>query len=254
MEQEILKTEVQELNLQQVRQNLLPLNTLQKGDNYIFLYSIGGDGKKLVRQQILKSIKLNIPEPGEITKDRLPEGTQISVGYFFDADNKGVVKRLSEVNTEIRSVISTITASDLSKNGSFSTFEGLKIGSYIFTGDDNETGKLEDILVPLMQTGNERIFKNTELYLSDNYDPERIFPLKLSVDQSGKILEKRSTKNADTDFDKKKSLIGIAGQLQRSGKPNTAYISDTDFLSLSKITSNAKCQEIALFFDKFIAG
>jgi hypothetical protein len=50
----------------------------------------------------------------------------------------------------------------------------------------------------------------------------------------------------------KKSTIGITGQLQRSGKPNTAYVSDTDYLTLAKIEQDQKCQEILQFFKDFI--
>ena len=252
MEQEIIKTDVQELNLQQIRQNILPLNTLQNSENYVFLYSMGGDSKKDSRQNILKSIKLNIPEPGEIAIGRLPEGTQFSVVYFFDADNKGLAVRLTEVETEIREVLTTLPVGAFPNNGSFGTYEGVKIGSYIFTGTDNNLGKLEDILVPLMQAENEEIFGNAETFLDANHNAARIFPLKLTIDAAGGITETRSTKKGDTNFDRTKSVIGITGQLQRSGKPKTAFITDTDYLTLQKITTNAKCIQIIDFFYQFI--
>jgi hypothetical protein len=46
MSQGVTKINIEELNIHQIRQNLLPLNTLQNGDNYVFLYPMGGDGKK----------------------------------------------------------------------------------------------------------------------------------------------------------------------------------------------------------------
>ena len=252
MSQEVVKTNVEEINLQQVRQSILPLNTLQKEDNYVFLYSMGGDGKKDPRKTILNSLKLNVPEPGEIIKERLPDGTQLSLVYFFDADAKGVNIRLNEVKAEIKTVVTTLPDNALTNNGDYGTYEGIKLGVFIFTGDDNNIGKLEDILIPLMQGENEAIFNDAESYLNNHHEPIRTFPLKLSV-QNQVVVENRSTQAKHTDFDKKKSIIGITGQLQRSGKPNAAYISDTDYLTLAKINGNSKCQAIVTFFNNFIS-
>lgn len=251
MVQEVAKGNIEELNLQQVRQNLLPLNTLYRGDNFVFLYSMGGDGKKEGRKHLLKSISSFVVEPGESSKGRETEDTAFSIVYFFDADNKGVIARLSEVIAEIKTVVTTIPNTAFHTNGTYGTFEGIKLGSYIFTGVDNDKGKLEDILVPLMQSGNDDIFNNANIYLQDHFTEERTLPLKLSI-ADGVVVENRSAKNGDKDFDTKKSIIGIAGQLQRSGKPNTAYISDTDYLTLIKINGSQKCQEIITFFNNFM--
>ncbi len=137
------------------------------------------------------------------------------------------------------------------ENGTYCFSEGLKFGAYIFTGNNNETGKLEDVLLPLMKLDNDSIFENAEIYLKKNVDSLRTYPLKLSV-KNGSLTEIRSTKKGDTDFDEQKSLIGITGQLQRSGKPNTAYISDSDYLTLDKIRNNQKCIGISTFFNDFI--
>jgi hypothetical protein len=249
--QEVIKTEVQELNLSQVKQGTLPLNTLQKGDNFIFLYSMHGDGKKIPRQSILTKLKLNVPEPGEIKKERLPEGTMLSVVYFFDADAKGVAARLTEVRNEVREIFTSVPENAFPTNGSYATYESIKLGSYIFTGQDNDKGKLEDILLPLMRTDNVDIFNNANTYIENHYNEERTLPLKLSVVEQT-IVENRSNKNKDKDYDLNKSLIGITGQLQRSGKPNTAYISDTDYLNLAKISADQKCQAIITFFNNFM--
>ncbi len=251
MAQELSKTDIEELNIVTARQNLLPMSTLQKADNYVFLYSMGGDGKKGPRKHILNSLKLSVPEPGEITTDRLPEDTKLSLVYFFDADTKGVAARLTEVIAEIKIVITTIPNTAFPNNGNYGTYEGIKLGSYIFTGADNNTGKLEDILVPLMQLDNDDVFNNANAYLQTHFIEVRTLPLKLSI-VSNAVVENRSTKNGDKDFDTKKSIIGIAGQLQRSGKPNTAYISDTDYLTLAKINNNQKCQDIITFFNNFM--
>jgi len=251
MAQEIIQTDVEELNLQEVRQNFLPTNTLQKEDNYVFLYSMGGDGKKQPRQHILRSLKLNVPEPGEITKERLPADTQLSLVYFFDADSKGVQARLAEVNAEVREVLTEIPENLFLQNAAYAINEGIKLGCYIFTGNDNNTGTLEDILVPLMQNGNDHIFNNANEYLHAHFDDARLFPLKLTS-ADGATTEARSIRSGEKySFDVKKSLLGVVGQLQKSGKANTVCISDTDYLNLSKIINDPKCQAIIQFFNNF---
>ncbi|MCE1168967.1 MAG: hypothetical protein LWX70_12825 [Sphingobacteriia bacterium] len=249
--QQIQMTNVEDLNLQEFGNNSLPRRTLKKDDNYVFLFAMGGDGQKAPRKKILGTLRSLIPESGEIKS--LPDNTQLSVAYLFDADKKGVTARLLEVQNEVREVLTTLPDDALASNGSFGTYEGLKIGSFIFTGSDNNTGKLEDIIVPLMQTGNEEIFSKAEAYLNAHHDPNRIFPLKLTITAgTSEITENRSAKKSDTDYDSKKSIIGITGQLQRSGKPNTAYISDADYFTIAKINGNSKCQGITTFFDHYL--
>ena len=251
MSQGVTKINIEELNIHQIRQNLLPLNTLQNGDNYVFLYPMGGDGKKDGRQQILSSIKGFVIEPGEAKRGRETANTNFSIAYFFDADSVGVNARLSSVNKEIKEVVPTLSIDTFTTNGQHLMAEGIKLGVYIFTSSDNNTGKLEDILIPLMKSGNDSIFNDAESYIDKHFDTSRTYPNKFSVEDNT-VIEKRSTKAKDTDYDKKKSTIGITGQLQRSGKPNTAYVSDTDYLTLAKIEQDQKYQEILQFFKDFI--
>jgi hypothetical protein len=252
MSQEVINTQVEELNLQEIRKNFLPSNTLQKNDTYIFLFSMHGDGKKIPRQRILRNLKLSLREEGEIKNDRPASDTQLSVIYFFDSDNKGVNVRLNEVSNEIREVLTSISSNIFTSNGSYSTVEGIKLGCYIFTGNDNDKGKLEDILIPIMQANNESIFYAANSFLNQNIDDTRLFPLKLK-NEDGITTEYRSNKEKDKfDFDEKKSLLGVVGQLQKSGKANTVCISDTDFLSLDKILNDQKCQDIIRFMSNFI--
>ncbi|MCX8480924.1 MAG: hypothetical protein ORN58_03305 [Sediminibacterium sp.] len=251
MASEFSKTDVEQLNLQELRKGVLPTHTLQKEDNWVFLYSIDGDSKKKVRITIINNLKANIRQAGEIKGDRGNVDTQFSVVYIFDADYKGVAARLAEVLNEVKEVFTTLTANIFPANSTFATVEKIKIGCHIITGADNNTGKLEDILMPLMKSGNEVIFDNAETYLDTNFDQTRTFPLKLSI-ANNVVTEKRSEKKRDTDFDIQKSIIGITGQVQRSGKSNTTYISDTDYLTLDKINTNKKCQDIINFFNNFV--
>lgn len=249
---EASKTDVEQLNLTEVRRNLLPSNVLKKDEVFIFLYSLEGDGKREPRIRILKELRSFITEEGEY--ERMPKDTNLSLLYFFDADDKGVNNRLSDINAEVREALPEIAVDPFQRNGDSFMVTKLKIGAFIFTNDTNDKGTLEDVLLPLMIEDNQVIFDAATAFLKSQFDDSRLFPLKLKIDAvTSTISESRSSKAGDkANFDDKKSLIGTIGQLQRSGKSNVVCISDCDFLSLDKIIKNVKCQEITTFFNHFI--
>ncbi len=82
-----------------------------------------------------------------------------------------------------------------------------------------------------MADGNEAIFDDAKQYLDTHFDKSRL----------------------KDKFYEEKSIIGIAGQLQKSGSSNVVCISQTDYLNDEKIYSNDKCVEIIAFFNSFLA-
>lgn len=249
---EASKTNIEQLNLTEVRRNLLPTSCLKRDDTYIFLYSLEGDGKKDPRMRILKELRSFITEEGEY--ERLPIDTDLSILYFFDADEKGIASRLEDINSEIMEALPEIQEPPFKSNGDSFMVSKLKTGAFIFSDNASDKGKLEDILIPLMRLGNEESFDAALHFLTSQYDEDRLFKLRLKIDANTAIVtESRSEKARDKEkYDEKKSLVGAVGQLQRSGKSNVVCISDCDFISLDKIRNNVKCQEIINFFNSFI--
>jgi hypothetical protein len=209
---EVTKANVSYLNLQQARQALFPMNTMQK------------EKKAQSRNKIVGHFNLFIPKEGEISV--LPKETTLSVIYFFDADKEGVDKKLDYINKEIATFSGV---SPFTESGTFVDVNGIRFGCYIFSELNKEIGKLEDILLPILIKENEKIFQDAKDYLVNNYDSNR-----------GKA----------GDYDEQKSLIGIAGQLQKSGSTNTVIISQTDYLAADKISADEKCQKIIAFFNQ----
>ncbi len=247
---EIEKSDIKNLNLIEVRRGFLPAKVLQKEDKYIFLYSLGGDSKSQARQKMVGDILSFISEPGEISV--IPEGTNFSVIYLFDSDNQGVGVRLNALNREINRSLGAKGTINFTSNGSFQIKNKINFGAFIFTGTDNDTGTLESILLPLMKEGNNTIFEAAKHYISTNHDPKRLFSLKTSIDPTTKLtIEQRGTSSRDRyKFYPSKSIIGTAGQLQRSGKSNVVCISDSDYITIDKIQRNPKCIEIVEFLNK----
>lgn len=249
IKQETERSNVENLNLQEVRRGFVPSRTLKKGNKFIFLYSVGSDKKQPPRQEMLKKLFSFIPAEGEFSV--LPEGTKLSVIYLFDADDKGVTARLDYVSKEINAIVETEESINFIENGTYQTANEIKFGTYIFTGEDNNTGALEDILIPLMAEDNEAIFANADSFLGGHFDDARLFPLKIRIDNdTNTITENRSIRGQDKyKYDNKKSLVGVVGQLQCSGKANTVCISDADYITLAKIQANPKCIEISNFLN-----
>ncbi len=244
---EVEKSDVEKLNLIEVRRGFLPAKVLRQENKYIFLYSLGGDTKSEARQRMIGDILTFIPEPGEISI--IPKGTNFSVIYLFDSDNMGVEARLSKLNEEINTILGAKGKINFSTNSSFESIYEIKFGAYIFTGQDNNTGTLEGILLPLMKGNNEEVFDEAERFIDVNHDSARLFPLKINIDSVKKIVtEQRSTRRRDKyKFDRSKSIIGIVGQLQCSGKSNVVCISDADYITMDKIQRDSKCSEIIDF-------
>lgn len=257
LKSEIEKTDIEGLNLTQVRRTLLPSETMVKDDKFLFLYSLGGD-ENPNRKRMLTTINSFIPKEGEIIKNRLPEGTTLSVIYLFDADNDGIKRRIQLINSEINGVFQD-NGIQFQENTSWITINTIQLGVYIFTGNDNRTGKLEDILIPLMSASagetfevakNEDIFDAATNYIDTYHEEARLFPLKIRH-QNGDIVESRSKRQGDKfKFYREKSIIGVAGQLQRSGGSNVVIIRDSDYITLEKINGNRKCVEIKNFLNQ----
>jgi hypothetical protein len=221
---EVIKSDVESLNIHEIRQVLLPSSTLANGNNYLFLYSMGGDKKKETRQRLLSDFFAFIPKQGEISISDIE--TNLSIVYFFDADKLGIKARINSINDEINAIIGAKPFTDHKQT---KIHEKLKLGAFIFTGSDNDKGKLEDLVLPLMKRDNEKIFDGAKSYLDGHYDKERV-----------------------RYFDEYKSCIGITGQLQNSGSSNVTCIASTDYINPKKIAIDPKCQELAHYLDLFI--
>jgi hypothetical protein len=102
--------------------------------------------------------------------------------------------------------------------------------------------------MPLMIKDNEDIFNKANDYLLLKNE-NRLRKLKI-FHENENIVEKRTSKKMT--FDLKKSAIGVAGQLQNSGKSNVVIIKDCDYITLEKIQNSDECCRILAFFEKLL--
>lgn len=224
---EATKADIEELKLSEVKNVLLPSGTLknEKHGIFFFLYALGGDSRKDKRERILRTFLDSVPRPGEFTEKM--SDSDIRIAYFLDADDTGVTERLKELSLEINAALSEKGVC-FKKNGEILEYNSLKIGAYIFAESDVDTGKLENIIIPLMKKDNEAIFDDAASYIGRHYDNNR-------------------TKKKN--FKEEKAIIGIAGQIQRSGTSNNVIINHTDYISKAKVEEHDKCIEISQFLN-----
>lgn len=238
---------LEEMKLEEIRSRPIPSEALIfKSNSLWLLYSVHGDSKKSVREEVIKKLAALIPSDSDGINPL--ENINLSVLYFFDADDKGIALRLEKIKQELAEFLrDSIPVDYFQRNGSFHVINSITYGAYIFAKDDTQ-GKLEDILVPLMKKANENIFDKAEEYLQLK-DESRLRKLEIK-EEIGTIKEERTGRQMT--FDESKSVICIAGQLQNSGKSNVAIIKDCDYLTLTKIQASQKCQEIIEFFKRVL--
>jgi hypothetical protein len=237
---------IEDMNLEELRNRPMPSEALTFGNQLFLLYSMHGDSKKELRQDMIRKIKDLIPKDADEISGI--EDLHLSIVYFFDADEKGVDSRLIEIKKEIADVLAfPVNSGYFETNASIHIIKQIIFGAYIFARNDQK-GKLEDILVPLMIKDNEDIFNKANDYLL-LMDENRLRKLKI-FHENENIFEKRTSKKMS--FDLKKSSIGVAGQLQNSGKSNVVIIKDCDYITLEKIQNSDECCIILDFFEKLL--
>jgi hypothetical protein len=223
----------------------VPREILFKEDTMILLYAVGGDGKRDSRKELINNILIFRPDDEDAYD--AGKGLNYSIIYFFDADEKGVKRRVEEIGNEVEEIFNVENV-NLSNAGIPVDIKGYQVGCYIFSHDSHR-GKLEDIMVPLMERDNEEIFQKAGEFL-ELKDEERFKKLKIGKSGGGKIEETRSGEKQV--FDEKKSKICIAGQLQNSGKSNVVIIRECDYINHKKVKECAACREIMAFINSMI--
>ncbi|QXP52543.1 DUF3226 domain-containing protein [Cellulophaga sp. HaHa_2_1] len=240
---DILNISIPEVNIMAAKSKFLPYRVMISDvdkNNTIVLYSIGGDSKDENRISLLKALNaFNQDDDDDLSIQAYP-GTEISVLYFFDADEEGTDFRMNQIREELVKAFPHFPFEATYDASVFHTIEDMKIGAYIFREVDNDKGMLEDVLLPLMQEDNGDIFEAAEAFLAINKTCA-LYKDKLKYDKVNiSILKKVSSDK----YAHRKSLIGTVGQLQKSGKSNTVCISDADYITEDKINSNTTCMEI----------
>ena len=214
----------------------IPFVALSRDDILIVFHNLGGDGNILNGETTSitdKYIELNEEAIRKVNKY---EEINYRFLYFLDADDIGVEKRLSEVKNLLE--LDSIEHHQIKSKGIF------EVGCYIFHDKNNSSknGKLEDLLLALMQPNNNTIFNQSINFINDNVlDSSRQKKYICGYKAEGKY-------DGSVQFKKEKSIISIAGQLQFSGSSNSVIIANSDYIRTEDIKANDCCNNIMMLF------
>jgi len=203
----------------------LPWFVLQKPKknpiHTLVIWKTEGDSNYLLIHRILNAFRDYV----DFNDAPLPK---MNVALFYDAD-ESIQQRTKIIKTKLTEVLPSFCESLNIDNPVLNNIDGFNnVGVFIFANEAEE-GTLEDYIVPLMKKDNEEIFDKAEAFLRLSEETRR-----------------------DKKWSAKKALIGITGQLQKSGKSNTVIITDTDYINKGKIQNDENAQKLIQFIQKII--
>ncbi len=207
---------------------MLPSVALHKNENIlVLLHNLNGGDRVKERAEILAMYQNMQSEDDDFTNFNL----DFRFLYFFDADDEGIATRIEGLNT-------ALDLSDTVEHSKIKVIDKYEWGCYVFHKDEN-SGDLEDILLDLMRLNNESIFANSASFLASN---------QLHKNRQKEFSVFDETYKDKVKFQKKKSIISVAGQLQFSSMSNSVIIARSDYIKKSDIKSNKHCQDISKLF------
>lgn len=209
---------------------LLPSVALELEDKIVLLHNLNGDGRGAERKRLI-NLYSELVGDDDFSKDFNYEFRFL---FFFDADDHGVQRRLSEMTSELEMQM------DLS-NGSVMAYGKHEVGCYIYHENDRDIGVLEDILLEHFSRKDNDLLEHVSDFLHNHLlEEERTKELHV-VDG----VEKRK---GSSKYSEKKSKVNLFGQLQFSGMNNSVIISKSDFLRMEDIESCPQCTIIKNMF------
>lgn len=242
--EQFLAASFKEMKIGAVNLSSFPSEVLEKDRNTVVLFSTGGVTRSEIRKEIIKYFNA-VKGPGNSGSAHIDKELSISILYLLDAEKEGIKFRLNAIAKEINEIMKVEGKKiEFMENTEYRKINDLYFGAYVFTKPDNNTGRLEDTLLPLMEKDNKDIFDDASAFLG------KINEYSLFKDKTNNQDVKFITHVDGQKFDYEKSLMGTVGQLQTSGKSNIQTIREGSFLTSNKILNDPVCKEIAEFFNK----
>lgn len=239
---QFLSASFENLKVGTVRLSSFPMAVLEKEQNTILLFPTGGVTQSGIRKKIITQFNAIKKADKDGSADN-EKDLSISILYLLDAENQGLTFRLNAIAEEIKEAMEIAAQPLVFTNASFSKVDDIDFGVYVFTEPGKETGRLEDILLPLMKKDNDDIFDDAATFLG------KINEYSLFNGKTNNLDVKLITKVDGEDFNYEKSLVGTVGQLQTSGKSNVQVIREGSYLTKDKIINDANCKAIANFIE-----
>ena len=168
---QFLSASFENLKVGTVRISSFPMEVLEKNLNTILLFPSGGVDQSDIRKKIITQFNA-IKEIGKAGSANNEKDLSISILYLLDAESQGLKFRLNAIAEEIKEAMDVVAQPLAFTNASYSKVDDIDFGVYVFTETGKETGRLEDILLPLMKKDNDDIFDDAATFLGkvNEYD------------------------------------------------------------------------------------
>jgi hypothetical protein len=211
----------------------VPLCAVNNDEDLVLFHKVDGDKTSSRIIELIKQYMMNM----KALEFHNPDGIDGFKFYIFnDADDYGVEERIELISQDYCDTFNI--PKDSLKQGEICTEGDIFLGVYVFFDPDNpdKKGVLEDQLLKMMKDSNEDIFVNAEKFLKDN---------KLNEERTKEYNPiSDSYVGRRNNYSVKKSLIGVAGQLEFSGVNNTVIIEQSDYIRQADISSSDECLNI----------
>lgn len=180
------------------------------GDVLALPISMGGMTKYKEACNYINDIFGNFDE--EVLKIEKSPIELISILIMYDADSRGKKATTNIFLEKFKDIIGE-AENDISEK--WMEVNNKKISLFVFTGDDGETGVLEDTILSLFKTGNHEFIKNIESNIDSHFEP---------IPENGDKIAYEAKK--------KKAILTSCGQLESNlaGAALTVVIRDTTLL------------------------
>lgn len=211
---------------------LVPYSSFYKEDILLLLHNMGGDKTVEDRYKLIEDYE----EIFSIFKEEIvlekQEISDISYFLFYDADDMGIVGRIDLVRDLFASKYN-IPVAEIN-NGEKNQSGDIILGVYVFHSDKDGQcrGTLEDQLIDLIEIDNSEIVKQAEHFLVEN---------KLGEERTKEYYIDNDKYKGSNKYDKKKSIISVAGQLEISGMNNSVIIAKSDYIKKNTVLANTQC-------------
>ncbi|OQY03819.1 MAG: hypothetical protein B6I20_04270 [Bacteroidetes bacterium 4572_117] len=215
-----------DISVNEIKMSIPKIYTKSKDEDkyYLIFYAIGG--KSTIKERAVSIIEKYLPvifTPDFRTNEDKISIEEYSFAFFFDADeNKS--KTIEYIQESLKSVLeSEIWAHNNCFNGKLKYRDNdkeTKIACYIFPSE--EIGSLECIVLPMMIKG---------------VDDNRF------IEAKNYYNKYKTTQTIPQRIKRAKAVIGIAGQLEKEARPNSALYEDGVYYK-KQISDNKQCKEI----------
>ncbi len=213
----------------------IPFASYTDKDSLILFHNMGGDKTTEERCRLMDEYIDIIDGIKDRTIYTNSEIEDVDFYMFFDSDDLGIEGRLEVVRT-IFSEKYGIPREKI-RHGEKTDEGKVSFGVYVFHDrkDPEKKGTLEDQIISLFTENNKDIVDKANIYLTNN---------ELGIDRTKEYYVDKDTYKGSSKFDKKKSLISVAGQLQFSGMNNSVIIAKSDYITKQNIFDDVECQMI----------